>query len=1117
MGRQPKISVIVPVYNNADTINRCLRSIRAQTFPFFEVIVVDDGSTDSSLEKCREFCASDDRFLFIPLKHGGVSTARNAGLDRAQGEYVTFWDADDTFPIDSLKFMHQATVINDADTVCGIYERVDGITTYRNQRSYHLANKARRIQCNDVDMVHSWSLCNKWFSMGIIRAHHLRFKPLVHLEDAVFLYSYLRYAEDIFTCPHVVYTYRKPLPTVGRTTTQQIRPQLLADALKAYEQLRCLTDDYGEAFLHELQYRFINVPLIGDYYRRLWKLDDTFAAELARTIDDRLKELDKGHFEKLLSAQGDIVSTSGIRTKDFLILHPETAIIITPKYQASLLPDILEGLYDQSAVSFQVLVPDSLMAYISSYTKSMPNLSSYSGGIESAFRQIRARFVAVVDQPIIYDHRSLLTMAKALRRNDSLNAVELPVYTSVGDQVDYTSDMLANKLFRASALDGTDCWAQAAAALSCKRLKKPVVIWKDIFSAKVKQDVSQLMTTKNANPSLSFGGCPVASFFSQLQRSFKHFVQKGMSLGVCKLPVSIGVEKELKGTESVTTVDRHLEKIPQPEEKPVRTVDYYLNLDIDSSLIVIEGLGKQPRGNSFYIVQEFQKAEYTGFRIAFSVTETTRAYAESVFAERGYNNVKCVIAGSGEYKRAVFSASILFNEVDFPNWWVKKPHQTYINIWHGTPLKKLGLAKNGIVHKDANASRNFTMADYVLCANEYSIRHILGDCGVLGLTHAKALMLGYPRTGQLFSENMRIYVRERFGIADKRVYDWMPTYREFLTSDVVRALLEELDEKLSDDEVMYVNLHHKTAVEVSYKGLMHIHPFPRDLDTYEFLCAVDALVTDYSSILFDFAVTRRKVILHCPDKTNYGENRGLYRSVDDLPFPVTKTSEQLIQEIRRRKGYDDSAFIDEFAPYDSGDNVSKLCKLAVRGASGDVEVRDLDKSAPRPMFIVSDSLEPGQATDLLYQLEERKAFGDGIYLSFTESGVDKNTSTAYPLVEEVPIYATKGKPLSERTEEQRLYNDLHPRAVVVLDTASIKRVRCFARFDSPTYLFVQPELAEKVLTDKKALKALKLFAKWGGGLFAQDSDIARKMSDIIGCRVDTISAADEFIQRFIIE
>lgn len=1114
MGRQPKISVIVPVYNNADTIDGCLSSIRTQTFSSFEVIVVDDGSTDGCVEKCRKLCSSDDRFLFVALKHGGVASARNAGLDRAQGEYVTFLDADDVFPIDGLKFMHQATVINDADTVCGIYERIDGITTYRNQRSYHLANSTRRVKCNDLDMIHCWSLCNKWFSMSIIRSHDLRFQPLVHLEDAVFLYDYLRFARAIYTCPHVVYTYRKPLPMTGRTTTQQFRPELLTDALKAYEQLKRLTADYGECFLHELDYRFINVPLIGDYYRRLWKLDDVFAAELAKIINCQLKKLDRGHIEKLLSAQGDLVSASGVRTKEDLLTHPEIAIVVAPQYKASLLPCLLEGLYDQSAVSFQVLVPDELVIRVPPCFRSMPNLSRYRGDIATAFGQCRARFVAFVDKPIIYDHRSLLTMAKALRRNDSLYAVDLQVSDRDRNPVHFSCAMLANKLFRVSALEGINLSTRGSMdALPCKRLKKPVVIWMGAVSVKAEQGKTDaLMSQVTVNPIASVVRF-AAIFFNQLQQNFQRLVRGCMSGGAPNLSLELKDSKH-NGEEPLTGCAEDSGKGSQPNKKPVRTVDYYLNLDIDPSLVVVEGLGKQPRGNSLYIVQEFQKTEYCGFRIAFSVTKDTRAYTESVFAERGFDNVKCVIAGSDEYKHAVFSAAVLFNEVDFPNWWIKKPHQTYINIWHGTPLKKLGLAKNGIIHKDANASRNFTMADYVLCPNDYSIHHILGDCSVLGLTHAKAIMLGYPRTGQLFSSSMRTRVRERYGINEKQVFAWMPTYRDYLNSDVINGFLREMDSKLTDEQVMYVNLHHKSAVDVSCECLVHIRPFPRELDTYEFLCAVDTLVSDYSSVLFDFSLTSRKIILHCPDKSSYELNRGLYRSVDDLPFPVTETSEQLFQELCKPKVYDDSAFIDEFAPYDRSDNVSKLCELAIRGVSDDVELRILDKDAPKPMFIVSDSLEPGAATDLLYELAEREAFGDGVYLSFTESGVDKNKGTAYPLVEEVPIYATKGKPLSERTEEQRLYNDLGPRAVVVLDTSSIKRVRCFARFDSPTYLFIQPRLADEARKDQKALKALKLFAKWGNGLFAQDFDIAREMSDMLNCTVDTISTADEFMQRF---
>ena len=91
----PLISVIVPVYNKEKYVAECLNSILNQTYSNIEVIIIDDGSTDKSLEICMRYAEEDKRVKVFPQENGGPSAARNKGLDNAKGEYVAFVDADD--------------------------------------------------------------------------------------------------------------------------------------------------------------------------------------------------------------------------------------------------------------------------------------------------------------------------------------------------------------------------------------------------------------------------------------------------------------------------------------------------------------------------------------------------------------------------------------------------------------------------------------------------------------------------------------------------------------------------------------------------------------------------------------------------------------------------------------------------------------------------------------------------------------------------------------------------------------------------------------------------------------------------------------------------------------
>ena len=113
------ISIIIPVYNNENTIRAALKSVRSQSYRDYEVIIVNDGSTDGSASIIREFSASDPRFIYAEQAHRGLAAARNMGLGYASRRFVTFMDADGVLPPHALKRMHQIAITNDADTIIG--------------------------------------------------------------------------------------------------------------------------------------------------------------------------------------------------------------------------------------------------------------------------------------------------------------------------------------------------------------------------------------------------------------------------------------------------------------------------------------------------------------------------------------------------------------------------------------------------------------------------------------------------------------------------------------------------------------------------------------------------------------------------------------------------------------------------------------------------------------------------------------------------------------------------------------------------------------------------------------------------------------------------------------
>ncbi|MBC5624031.1 glycosyltransferase [Clostridium sp. NSJ-49] len=144
-----KISIIVPIYNVELYVERCIESILNQSLSDFDLILVDDGSTDKSGEICEGYAKKDSRIQVIHKKNGGLSSARNAGIEIAQGKYIAFVDGDDFIHKDMYKILYDKIIQNDSDIVIcefkKVYNKTDVIDTIENTKS---------IELNNIDALH---------------------------------------------------------------------------------------------------------------------------------------------------------------------------------------------------------------------------------------------------------------------------------------------------------------------------------------------------------------------------------------------------------------------------------------------------------------------------------------------------------------------------------------------------------------------------------------------------------------------------------------------------------------------------------------------------------------------------------------------------------------------------------------------------------------------------------------------------------------------------------------------------------------------------------------------------------------------------------------------------
>ena len=216
-----KISVIIPIYNAESFLNECLVSIQEQTFSDYEAWLIDDGSTDNSGTICDNFAANNKLFHVIHKKNGGVSSARNAGLEKVNGEWICFIDADDTVEKEYLSTLYQfANMQKDILIIQGFKTFLPDNTYIDKRFTNQLYNSSEIYKTfQDLNINRCGYPFGKLYNAEIIRHHHLRFVESIHYaEDVMFMLTYLTHCSAIQTVEGMNYNYyiRKNIQSLSK-------------------------------------------------------------------------------------------------------------------------------------------------------------------------------------------------------------------------------------------------------------------------------------------------------------------------------------------------------------------------------------------------------------------------------------------------------------------------------------------------------------------------------------------------------------------------------------------------------------------------------------------------------------------------------------------------------------------------------------------------------------------------------------------------------------------------------------------------------------------------------------------------------------------------------------
>ncbi len=417
--RETQVSIIVPVYNVEPYLRQCLDSVLGQTFKNFEVLLVNDGSSDSSGDICREYVEKDSRFHYFEKENGGLSDARNYGIERAQGEYLTFIDSDDFVNEKHLENLFLASRLTNADITIGGFSRFENGTfwlypDYFSSDSLVSFTSAQAIQhldsMFDVPFLNFSTAWGKLFKRELFS--ELRFPYGKYAEDQFIIWKLYLKARSIYTFNVDSYVYR-----INKNGMSSVFSLKHLDYIEALEERIKSTKDLEEIDINLSfnMYRYVLQRILG-------QLEEHDYIDEAKEVREKLELAEQGQYPFLTDEVKEIEVENG----------GELISIIVPIYNVeNYLRMCLDSIEHQTYSNIEVLLindgsPDSSGEICQEYVARDSRFHYFekeNGGLSDArnygIERSNGKYLTFIDSDDWVEPTYIDDMYQAALKNDS--------------------------------------------------------------------------------------------------------------------------------------------------------------------------------------------------------------------------------------------------------------------------------------------------------------------------------------------------------------------------------------------------------------------------------------------------------------------------------------------------------------------------------------------------------------------------------------------------------------------------------------------------------------------------------------------------------------------------
>lgn len=892
-----KISIIMPVYNVQDYLEEALQSIQNQTFDDYEVLMVDDGSTDASLEIMKKYSQLDTRFISYSKENKGVSQARNYALDRAHGEYVAFLDGDDLMPKRALEAMYRTAKEHKAEIIIGKMQEFSLAKKSIYQHTKNLSVK-KQIDKYDEDILWTMMLGNKLYSRNLIEENKIRFESVKFSEDAIFTMSCIFKSKMICGCSKITNQYRKRFCWEGRSVTQMISRELFEDFLYSYEKVITLAKDslsrdmeeiadFNSGLGLQLQYKKISYvsaiyeklvkSILDQFYRQIWKENENVFKLIAEKIQEYKQYIIPEKWDNLVSGLPELRLNRPLLKAEQLAKQPLISIVITENLKFRELEIMMDSIYNQLFPAFEVLIQKSRTKNLNIFYKEKCNLrlleaKTATEAKNEAVKKARGTAIIFIDHLALFEKNTLNKMYKAIMSSDIDMVVMKMKHLGENEVISIDTQEVVNVLRYRQPLKKKTTYNKLDNTISNKLIKKNVLKSHNfLFTDKPWKDSKKLYREFQFKKIIDN---PIITNLTD-----RDFLKHIFIFSPVRFSYKFKYNSEFKRTK------------------------LYQKQCLENRIKM-----KQKRKKQFFA---FLKAVLPVFNRVFfySIRNDGALLENSAAVYNALPDVKKVIFASrlphtkkekiGMYFKLLTSRVIVtddyckyLREVEL------RPKQKVVQIWHACgAFKKFSL--------DYPSSDRFTeklthyQYDTVIVSSENVKKYYAGAFGI-PIDRIKAL--GVPRTDNLLDQINNKNDKEQFfrkfsELKGKKIIIFCPTFREVNNKQVKYKTginWRELNNSLQDDEVLLIKKHPIMKYDLlegkKYSKIKNMN----EVSTYTLMNVSKLMITDYSSVIFEYALYNKPVIFYCPDFYDY--ERDFYLKFPQELFGDFVTDPSLLTE-----------------------------------------------------------------------------------------------------------------------------------------------------------------------------------------------------------------------------